>query len=264
MAKNFVSAVTTSGSAVTNVYSSSTSGEVVFEEDYSSTSSVPSWVTGSTGAIENGQLILSATGGDSNQQYSTIYKAQNGEQLKNFTIDTTYGLKSSTSGKYSVIYLKFSNGVYRQIVFRGTGGVIDEVGYNIYRDDALVATLGADSTSFNETISAGKYNYKVIPYNNAGESAEKATVVTGVSIFNQNPPAVPTNLIGSGGDSRLSLTWNASENATSYDVFVDGAFNSNITSTQAMISNLQNGRAYKIKVRGVSRKSHSDNNLCYP
>ncbi len=458
--------------------SSSTSGEVVFEENYSSASSVPSWVTGSTGTIENGQLVLSATGGDSNQLYSTIYRAQNGEQLKNFTIDTTYGLKSSTSGKYSVIYLKFSNGVYRQIVFRGTGGVIDkygfvasnesgpiyssntgiitsaltsaaedtadisltigeevggnitasltvdgaqkelassstyiakslnvgtgvyleevgfwqsgnvvakmgafkitnndgatvvptelpsevtnvtvangslgnlilnwnpsvgadsyvvtaksgseeysysttsnsieisnnlvngksyiftvkaknvvgqtsgvtstaftldslrkvagltasinlinqinlswtdtsnEVGYNIYRDNALITSLGANSSSFNETIPSGQYAYKVIPFNNAGESIDQATVVTGVSIVNQNPPAVPTNLIGSAGDGKVSLTWNASQYATSYDVFVNGVLNTNVTSTQVMISNLQNGTAYNIKVRGVNQ-----------
>ncbi len=76
--------------------------------------------------------------------------------------------------------------------------VTNESGYNVYRDDVLIDTLDEDSISYSETISEGSYSYEVIPYNNAGETADDSTCITTSSIFHPYfilTPAFPSSSI---------------------------------------------------------------------
>jgi hypothetical protein len=96
-------------------------------------------------------------------------------------------------------------------------------GYNVKR----ATTSGGPYTKLAAPTSAGytdspvtndtKYYYVVSSLNPAGESANSAEVAAtpkGPSA----PPAVPTNLVATAGDTTVTLTWAASSGATSYYV----------------------------------------------
>ena len=67
-------------------------------------------------------------------------------------------------------------------------------------------------------------------------------------------PGVPAGLKAeAGGDSEVVLTWNAAENAESYNVYVDGVLKeSGITDTTYSVLNLENGTEYSFAVSAVS------------
>ena len=49
----------------------------------------------------------------------------------------------------------------------------DETGYHVYRNGALIATLGADATSYTDNPpGSGPYTYSVEAFNAAGASAQ--------------------------------------------------------------------------------------------
>jgi len=78
---------------------------------------------------------------------------------------------------------------------------------------------GTSSTSFTDTgvTNGTKYFYVVSSYNSAGQSANSAeasaTPTGSVTI-----PPVPSGLLASPGNAQVSLTWNGSNGATSYNV----------------------------------------------
>jgi len=75
------------------------------------------------------------------------------------------------------------------------------------------------STTFTDmTVTNGtKYFYEVSAVDSTGESANSAEVSATPSAPAQAPPA-PTSLAATAGNAKVSLTWNASTGATSYQV----------------------------------------------
>jgi fibronectin type 3 domain-containing protein len=78
---------------------------------------------------------------------------------------------------------------------------------------------GTASTSYTDTGVANgtKYFYVVTAYNSAGQSANSAEVSATPAAAVAIPP-VPSGLQAAAGDTQISLTWNASNGATSYNV----------------------------------------------
>lgn len=66
-------------------------------------------------------------------------------------------------------------------------------------------------------------------------------------------PGVPAGLNAAADDMEVTLTWNAAENAESYNVYVDDVLKeSGITDTTYSVLNLENGREYRFAVSAVS------------
>ena len=66
-------------------------------------------------------------------------------------------------------------------------------------------------------------------------------------------PGVPTGLNAAADDMEVTLTWDAAENAESYNVYVDGVLKeSGITDTTYSVLNLENGTEYSFAVSAVS------------
>ena len=117
-----------------------------------------------------------------------------------------------------------------------------------------------DSSVTNDTA----YYYVVSALNAAGESANSAQAsatptATGV------PPAVPTNLAATPGDTQVSLTWSASSGATSYNVKRSGTSGGPYTQIAASTSTsytdtaLTNGTTYYYVVSAVNSAGASAN-----
>lgn len=66
-------------------------------------------------------------------------------------------------------------------------------------------------------------------------------------------PGVPAGLNAAADDMAVTLTWNAAENADSYNVYVDGVLKeSGIKAASYTVLNLDNGREYSFAVSAVS------------
>jgi len=66
------------------------------------------------------------------------------------------------------------------------------------------------------------------------------------------PPAAPTNLVATGGNTQVSLTWTAVTGATGYQVWRNGTQIATPTTASYTDTGLTNGTAYTYTVRTVS------------
>src|SRR5262245_26658085 len=96
--------------------------------------------------------------------------------------------------------------------------------YNVKRSTTSggpYTTIGAGvtATSFTNTglTNGTTYFFVVSAVNAAGESAN-SNQASATPVGVQNPPPAPTTLMASPGNALISLTWNASPGATSYNV----------------------------------------------
>jgi len=125
---------------------------------------------------------------------------------------------------------------------------------------------GTSSTSFTDTgvTNGTKYFYVVSSYNSAGQSANSAeasaTPTGSVTI-----PSVPSGLMASPGNAQVSLTWNGSNGATSYNVkratTTGGPYTQVAapTATGFTDTGLTNGITYYYVVSAVNTAGESSN-----
>ena len=101
--------------------------------------------------------------------------------------------------------------------------VLGAAGYNVKRGitsggpytNAVISTTtnGVDASLANGTA----YYYVVTAFNSVGESTN-STQVSVTPTATGTPPAAPTNLVATAGATQITLTWNASAGAISYNV----------------------------------------------
>jgi fibronectin type 3 domain-containing protein len=143
-------------------------------------------------------------------------------------------------------------------------------GYNVKR----ATTSGGPYTKLAAPTSPGytdssvtngtTYYYVVSALNAAGESANSAEV-SATPKGPSAPPAAPTNLTATAGDSLVSLTWTASSGATSYYVkrsTTSGGPYTQIaapTSTSYTDASLTNGTTYYYVVAAINSAGESAN-----
>ena len=104
----------------------------------------------------------------------------------------------------------------------------DDVGvtaYEVYREDTLIATLGA-ATSYTDTgLATGAYGYAVRALDAAGNRSDPSNTATG-TVPDTTAPSAPSNLVATGGAGQVTLSWDpASDDAgvTGYRLYRDGA-----------------------------------------
>ena len=112
-------------------------------------------------------------------------------------------------------------------------------------------------TTINHKVSGLKngttYYFKIVAVNEAGSGPASAEVTV-------LPIAAPTNLKATGGNSSVSLSWDAAPGAASYSVYegnapggeATGPIATGITSTSFSVIGLANGKAYYFKVVSVN------------
>jgi len=96
-----------------------------------------------------------------------------------------------------------------------TDNSVNENGFRIERqvDSAHswleIASIGTDITSYYDIgLNSGvSYNYKIIAYNDYGDSGYSNTASATTNIMPSNAPTAPSDLSGSPGTTQINLTW---------------------------------------------------------
>ncbi len=102
-------------------------------------------------------------------------------------------------------------------------------GYDIFRDGAIVATVGASSLSYNDTVASGStHSYTVDAFDAAGNHSGSPTAITvTTSTTDTTPPTTPTTLTAVAvGSSQVTLSWSAATDnvgVIGYTIYRDGA-----------------------------------------
>ena len=123
------------------------------------------------------------------------------------------------------------------------------------------------STSYTDggLTNGAKYFYVVSAVNSGGESANSAEV-SAAPVAPVNPPATPAGLQATGGNAQVSLSWNASAGAASYNVKRSttngGPYGTAVASPSATYytdSTVTNGATYYYVVSAVNSAGQSAN-----
>lgn len=143
-------------------------------------------------------------------------------------------------------------------------------GYYIKRStssssEAQIAAQSGTTYADNAVTNGTKYYYVVSAYDSYGQSANSAEVSATPTA--PPPPAAPTGLTASAGNTQVTLNWNASSGATSYHVkrsTTNGSGYAQIaapTSTNYTDTGLTNGTAYYYVVSAVNAAGESPNSV---
>ena len=128
--------------------------------------------------------------------------------------------------------------------------VANATSYNVYQGAAKIVT-GLTTTSYNvgNLNASTNYCFSVTAVNEIGESelSEAACART------MDAPTAPQNLVATAtGSSSISLTWNETANAISYNVYQDSEFIKNVTATTYVVKNLNPETEYCFTVTSVN------------
>ena len=127
-------------------------------------------------------------------------------------------------------------------------------GYEVYRDDNLIASIDTHSFSQNN-LADGTYLYEVASVNDYGVSADKASISVNISV-DQSPPAAPSDLTASVSASSVNLNWSAVDEASSYRVYRDDSLLVTVSSNSFSESELADG-LYTYEVAAVNEYGES-------
>jgi pectate lyase-like protein/fibronectin type III domain protein len=131
-----------------------------------------------------------------------------------------------------------------------------------------VIATGVNSTSFTNTglTNGTTYFYVVSAVNSFGESANSSQASATPQGSAQTPPPAPTGLLASAGDGQVTLNWNASAGASSYNVkrstTSGGPYTTiatGVTTTTFNNGGLVNGTTYFFVVSAVNAAGQSAN-----
>lgn len=126
--------------------------------------------------------------------------------------------------------------------------------YNIYDNGILLTTLNATSYTLSG-LSVGTHSITVSAVNSVGESGKSAAV----SYVVESSASTPTGLTISGSGGSGTLTWvanPASDNITSYNIYVNGTKIASSTLTSYVFSGYGNG-SYSFAVSAVNSLGES-------
>ena len=135
--------------------------------------------------------------------------------------------------------------------------------YNVYSNGNVVVSGFAQTTYIVKNLTPGiQYCYEVKAVNEAGESeaSESACATTESEPVTPTVPAAPTNLVATAtGQTTISLTWNAVQNATSYNVYNgETVVVSGLTVTSYTVEGLTAGTEYCYNVTAVNEIGESE------
>lgn len=141
-------------------------------------------------------------------------------------------------------------------------------GYNVYVDGILTAQTSNTSITISNLSTNTTFEFKVEAKDLINNKSAKSTAINGTTLQDTEDPSVPTNLVVSNEtDSSFKITWSASTDnvaVTSYDVYLDGIFNTNTTDLTYTFINLSTSTSYSASVLAkdaANNKSEQTNSV---
>jgi fibronectin type 3 domain-containing protein len=118
------------------------------------------------------------------------------------------------------------NGTGVDLTWEASTDNVGVIGYQVYRDGALLDTIGP-ATSYSDTaVPAGDHAYEVRAVDGAGNRSDPSNTAN-VTVPDTQKPTPPENLKATAvGSSKVDLTWQGSTDdvgVTGYDVYRNGA-----------------------------------------
>ncbi|MES2864692.1 MAG: N-acetylmuramoyl-L-alanine amidase [Bacteroidota bacterium] len=192
----------------------------------------------------NGSLYASSIAGTTytntavtaGTSYSYYVKAKNATATQTTNSNgtqTVVALNCSTPGTFTISATAECNGTASRINLTWTASA-NATSYDVYRNGNLYASDVTGTQFLNTFITVGTtYTYSMIAKNNIGTLANSNGMVSATAIVcapgTFTATATPTC---SGTTSAINLTWTASANATSYDIYRNGnLYASDVTGT---------------------------------
>ena len=127
-------------------------------------------------------------------------------------------------------------------------GTASASGYHVYRNGVLVATLTAQTLTYDDTsvLNATSYTYSIRAFVGTTESSDSNSVTAMPTL-----PA-PIGFTAMAGDSQVTLNWSAVPGASSYEIFRDGTQIATAPGTMYVDSTAANGTSYSYTIRTVA------------
>ena len=99
-------------------------------------------------------------------------------------------------------------------------------GYEVYRDDQLIATIDP-ATSYSDTVVPGTYSYQLDALDAAGNVSDRSNTAT-VTVYppDLEKPSAPGNLGATAAAGKVDLRWDAAHDnigVTAYEIYRNDA-----------------------------------------
>ena len=134
--------------------------------------------------------------------------------------------------------------------------------YRVYRDDQLLATLGATTSHTDTTVVPGPHSYEVKAADEATNLSD-ASNTADITVIDTQRPTTPGNLTATPvGSSRIDLAWEASTDSvgvTGYEIYRDDAPLTTIGPSTTYSDTVLAPATHKYEVRALDAAgNHSD------
>ncbi|MGL1903250.1 MAG: cellulase family glycosylhydrolase [Fibrobacterales bacterium] len=129
-------------------------------------------------------------------------------------------------------------------------------GYGIYVNGVLKKSVGPITTTSITGLPVGTSNtISIVAIDASSNHSPQSAAVVIVTAGDEEAPTVPTNVAAASMDPySVAVTWSASSDnvgVVSYDVFVDGLFNTSVTTPSAVVNQLTPATTYTITVKAI-------------
>ena len=135
-----------------------------------------------------------------------------------------------------------------------------ETNYFVYRGDRWVATLPANSTSYeiNNLTADTVYTYRIKAVNQQGADKAKSDALE-VDFRTKALPSKPTNVQSSVTKDSISLTWTDSANEDGYKIYVNGTLVKTLPAgtTRFKIEDLESNTNYTVEIKSYNAYASS-------
>ena len=124
-------------------------------------------------------------------------------------------------------------------------------GYRIYEGGSLLDSVTSTSYTDASVAAGSSYTYGVSAYDNSSESAQASISIT-------LKPATPTGLSAIASSSKVDLSWNAVNGATSYSLYRDSELIATQSATSYSDTNVVTNSAYSYAVAASNSAGSSE------
>jgi hypothetical protein len=171
-----------------------------------------------SGATSASYTIPATATSDSGSQFTVVVSNSAGNVISNATTLTVTA--AATAPSFTTQPASQSVTVGQAATFSGTASGTAPLSYQWRKNGTAIS--GATSSTYTtpaEATSDNASQFTVVVSNLAGNATSNVATLTVIGVTAPaTPPAAPTGLTATGGNTQISLTWNTSSGTTSYSV----------------------------------------------